>query len=460
MTLSFSKLDSAATAYATILSLGCLARGAVHDGIVALLLLGLMPVLYMALLSTKPIYTSFAIAGGVVTLSLSIVMGLQWFSTGGSFHNGAYMLDRGAMLQSLGHLCFILMTFVLALLVGATESSARIFLRSLLISGAVFLALTFFVLPRENTSVSTYYSYTHGFVNPNNAAAYLGLVMLLALAQAMRLFKYRAKSLHKIFIDIVDQLSLSSIFQWGFLLFTLLLVLAGLFMTGSRGGIFLSLLSSAFFCLIIILKTGFQAHIRKVLFISAALIFVSALLWSFINFGQIISDKFARDGMNSNMRFDVFAAIVPMIADHPWLGVGLGGFPAAFQQYRPDTIASDGIIDKAHNSYLEFAAEMGLPAFFILMITIGWLGYLLYRGIKFREERYIIPTLGLSVWGFAALYSLIDFPLQIPGLGAIFLAVITVCVCQSDPRFCVSASSSNAPVKRRRIRKRRSTSHT
>ena len=129
-----------------------------------------------------------------------------------------------------------------------------------------------------------------------------------------------------------------------------------------------------------------------------------------------------------------------------------------FQQYRPGNISADGIIDKAHNSYLEFSSEMGLPMLLILMTALSWLGALLYNGVKGRKERYVTPALGLSIWLLAALYSLIDFPLQIPGLAALFIAITTVCASQADPRFSEPIQPStnrNAPVKRIRIRKRR-----
>ena len=153
-----------------------------------------------------------------------------------------------------------------------------------------------------------------------------------------------------------------------------------------------------------------------------------------------------------------------MIADHPLLGTGLGSFAMAFQEYRPQSMVADEMIDKAHNSYLEFAAEMGVPALLVLLAALGWVGYQLYRGMRDRRERYVIPTLGLAVWLLGGAYSLVDFPLQIPSLSAIFLALMVICVSQSDPRFSEPMPSTPRDVasssRRVRIRKRRSRSRS
>jgi O-antigen ligase len=179
-----------------------------------------------------------------------------------------------------------------------------------------------------------------------------------------------------------------------------------------------------------------------------------------MNFGQVIAHKFETNGVSSNSRLDIHAAVQPMIADHPLLGTGLGSFPTAFQAYRPSTMSPDEIIDKAHNSYLEFAAEMGVPALLVLMGALGWVGLQLYRGMRDRRERYVIPTLGFAVWLLGGIYSLVDFPLQIPALTALFVALMVICVSQSDPRYYEPAASASRGASsgsgRVRIRKRRS----
>jgi O-antigen ligase len=367
--------------------------------------------------------------------------------------------DKAGWLQSLGRFLLLGMVFTIALFVGSCESSTRLFLRALLFSGTGAVALTFFSATRDGVPETAQYSFTHGLVNPNNASAYLGMMLLVAMAQAVRFFKAPSKSFYKMVLNFIDQLGVVVILKGGGLLFALLMAFTGLLMTGSRAGIGISLLCAAFFSLMVLRRLNLESAVMKWLMAATLAAMLSLLTWSYLNFGQVIQDKWATNGLSGNSRVDIFAAVTPMIAQQPWLGTGLGSFPSAFQQYRPTTISADGMIDKAHNSYLEFAAEMGIPAFIVLMGALGWVGYQLFRGMCDRRERYVVPTLGLAIWLLGGLYSLVDFPLQVPGIAALFLALMVICVSQSDRRFSEPAApTSAAPSQRVRIRRRRSSS--
>ena len=66
-------------------------------------------------------------------------------------------------------------------------------------------------------------------------------------------------------------------------------------------------------------------------------------------------------------RIEVWKASLPMIADHPLLGVGPGHFPSYALQYNPS--ARQGRV--VHNEFLETAAESGLPAALALLLIVG-----------------------------------------------------------------------------------------
>jgi|GEM_PF-4448497 len=469
---ALSRLDVAAISIAVILSIGCLAKGAVYDSVVALLLLLSLPALYLAASGARTVHTGLKTVGLRFLVGVTLILVLQQLlpSSGGSgdlwqqvqaltAHDaGSFALyDKSAWMQGIGRLLLFISIFTSSLFIGSSESSTRLFLQALLLSGTFCLALTFFIATDNGVPSTTFNSYTHGFVNPNSASGYLGVMLLLAMAQSVRFFKIPVKTFRKIFIYLIDQLNIVAIMKGCLLLFALLLSLAGLFMTGSRGGILLTLACAALFSFIIMMKLQLQPRIRQTIIVATMVVMGGILVWSFTNFGQVALDKLNTSGLNSNSRFDIITAVAPMIADHPLLGVGLGSFPDVFQQYRPTNVSSDGIIDKAHNSYMEFAAEMGIPALLMLLAALGWMGRRLYEGVKQREERYVLPALGLAIWLYAALYSLIDFPLQIPGLAALFIAITTVCVSQTDRQLSEPSQSSTAVRKRVRTRKRRST---
>ncbi len=465
---AYSELDLAAIAYACLLSIACLARGAVYDGFIALMLVVALPMLWLAMAQVRPVHVQLLKVGQYLLAALVIVLLAQWIFSGKGPQNlwpqvgsitGQHLVehalqDKWAWLASIARLLLFVITFVMALLIGASEASTRIFFQTLLASGVACLTITFFFTVSDGVPTSTFYSYHHGFVNPNNAAAYLGVMLLLTLLQAVRFFKLPNFSEINL-IMALDQLTVRIVSKAGYILYSMCLVLAGLFMTGSRAGILLSLLSALAFLLMIAHKATRRSKHRPLILFTAMLLTGTMLGWSYGNFGQIIKNKMRNDGISSNSRTDIMAATLPMIADHPLLGSGLGSFPGVFQQYRPTDVSADGIIDKAHNSYLEFAAEMGVPALAALLGALGWMGWQLYRAYRQRSSRYSACAFGLCAWLLAAYDSLVDFPLQIPGLAAVFIAVVTVCTAQTDPRFLLLAKTAQPAMQRVRVRKRR-----
>ena len=69
-----------------------------------------------------------------------------------------------------------------------------------------------------------------------------------------------------------------------------------------------------------------------------------------------------------------------MITDHPIRGVGIGEFKSASALYEP-MLSKPGV---AHNTYLEMAAEMGLPA---LVLFLGIILYT-YRDLMRMRRRF------------------------------------------------------------------------
>jgi O-antigen ligase len=83
-----------------------------------------------------------------------------------------------------------------------------------------------------------------------------------------------------------------------------------------------------------------------------------------------------------------------------------------------------GVWDRAHNTLLEIAAEMGVPL--AGLVVVGWLVafWVLIRGALVRRRDLVVPVAALSVAGIAVLHSLVDFSLQIPGFTLVVLALV------------------------------------
>ncbi len=103
-------------------------------------------------------------------------------------------------------------------------------------------------------------------------------------------------------------------------------------------------------------------------------------------------------------RREMAASTVAMIAEHPWRGFGLGTYANVYPAYA--TFDIGGVVEHAHNQWLEWAAEGGIP------FALAWLALAL--GVSGPAVR--------SVWAIgivaAFLHALVDYPFARFGLTA------------------------------------------
>jgi hypothetical protein len=167
------RLDVAAIAFAAMLSAACLAKGAVYDSAIALLVLGSMPILWLALDDARAVHAKLKRISFLALGFFALIIMLQYLLPSGDGANSIWqqlhdatgaevvdmsLQDKAAWVQGLGRFLFLVIVFTIALLVGSYESSARIFFQALLISGAVGLSITFFTATRNGVPSSTFHS--------------------------------------------------------------------------------------------------------------------------------------------------------------------------------------------------------------------------------------------------------------------------------------------------------------
>ena len=164
--------------------------------------------------------------------------------------------------------------------------------------------------------------------NPNILAGYLDIVACLALGLAVGLSGWRR----------------------GLALTILILALACLGMTYARGA-----------CLVIgILLAGYG-----VLRDWRVLLGIVAIGAGVLFFDPVLSDRllsvFTRIDTSSEMRLAFWESTVAMIMDHPFLGIGWGMYFMVYPEYDFYLQGAPVQIVHAHNMYLNYAAEIGIP---------------------------------------------------------------------------------------------------
>lgn len=129
-------------------------------------------------------------------------------------------------------------------------------------------------------------------------------------------------------------------------------------------------------------------------------------------------------------RFAIYGAVVEAIADRPLLGHGLGSFQDVFRAYVPP-VGAWAEWDMAHNTYLEIAFELGLPAAASFFLAVLLVIARVARGALVRRRNLAVPLTGIGIAVTGAVHSAFDFSLQIPAIAAVFAAILGLAWTQS-----------------------------
>ena len=125
-------------------------------------------------------------------------------------------------------------------------------------------------------------------------------------------------------------------------------------------------------------------------------------------------------------RVDVARATLALWREHPWLGVGPGGFRTAFPTVKPDSVRL--FYDHAHNDWAQLLAERGVvgAATWAALPLAGLV--LAIRAMRRRRDPAIRGAAFGAVAAITALavHGLADFNLQIPANAALFHAAIAI----------------------------------
>ena len=289
-----------------------------------------------------------------------------------------------------------LAVFAVALQVFSNAGSRDRFLRATLLFGfalsvvstlAMFTSRTnvFWIFPALSDRVPA-----GPFLSPNQYAAFIELVLPLALVRAAS--DARRTVLFALMAGAMYASVIASASRAGFVLASLEIVAALALALGARGA-------------------SLHRIARVVAVLAAFIVLFTALvgwetLWNRLN----RADPFAG-------RREMLDSTLDMIRDRPWTGFGLGTWSTVYPAYaRYD----DGLFaNHAHNDWAQWTAEGGFPFLALLLGIAVW---------------SIRPALR-SRWGIGAiavfLHCMVDYPLQKPALAAFFFAVLAVLACSA-----------------------------
>jgi O-antigen ligase len=217
---------------------------------------------------------------------------------------------------------------------------------------------------------------------------------------------------------------------WVLMVFALMLALASLLLSGSRGGL-LALSAEIGIAVLVLRRAAARTRGRRRPIVAAALTLLAGLLlfayivpaWVAQKLGSVAyADRTWAEWAGGRERMAVDA--LRMWRAHAVLGVGLGDFETAYPRYQ--SIPSDLWYDHAHNDYVEAVAETGLVGAVLIFSALALFLRLAFRdsGQPIRpQEGWIRLGATLGCCGMLV-HSLVDFNLHIPANAAWF-AVLT-----------------------------------
>ncbi|WP_281365416.1 O-antigen ligase family protein [Parasphingorhabdus flavimaris] len=156
-------------------------------------------------------------------------------------------------------------------------------------------------------------------------------------------------------------------------------------------------------------------------------------------------DRLFSGGDVEELRWQLLPTLVTMLKDYmPW-GSGFGSFEHVYKIYETPELLRPSYLNQAHNDWLQFFIEGGVPALLIAICAIVWfcvrLGTVAKTWRSSNPVKYgVLMCLAAILFLLAA--SIGDYPLRVPIIMAIF--AVLVCVF-NDGINSVQRRDSNQP---------------
>jgi len=276
---------------------------------------------------------------------------------------------------------------------------------------------------------------TGTYINPNHFAGLLELILPFALAFTLeRLDQVHAQS-HA--VGSFRILGSGRLFSLIFYFFVALLLFAGILLSRSRMGMLSIALTTLTMGLLWLLRSRRTGPRPSIFLLLAAAILFS--LW--LGLGPLLA-RYSSWDADLSSRLSVWKDSLVLIRSHPLLGTGLGTFADSFT--RVQTTHLTRTVDHAHNDYLEFAVEWGLPGAALLFGLILRLFIRLIRTCltsATSDSLYLSLACAGSIFALLV-HSLADFNLQIPANALLFAVILGFAASLKTPRPATAAPQS------------------
>jgi O-antigen ligase len=271
---------------------------------------------------------------------------------------------------------------------------------------------------------------TGTFINPNHFAAHLSVGFACAFACCLAAVQSGGRWQRYDGVKRLAGLGLAVISAGARFGSLMILIAAGVALSGSRAGFLFLAIVTATITLLLILRS--KAKSRTVPFVIGsavvAMLFVGMLLAG-DTLDRRLADVGTDNSVSSRLLMNTYA--LRIIADSPWLGFGFGAFEQVFPMYRDSNLPWGTTMNAMHNSYLEAAIGLGIPGAVCLVLACAWIFVRCLLGALRRRRDALAPIAATAAIGVIALHALVDFSIQIQGIAYVLAALAGAATAQS-----------------------------
>ncbi|MGE0765717.1 MAG: O-antigen ligase family protein [Hyphomicrobiaceae bacterium] len=372
--------------------------------------------LVIILAQVSPLYGNLGWGGVSSRIAAAGGIGLKDLSSMGSSS-----IDRASSLPAVAGVIPPLALFLLVSSLGI-ERLLRL-IGWFVVFGLVCLALGILQVLQGTDSSVRFFAISNRteaigfFANRNHFAAQLYATLLLTVAwtatHATRPIAPRSPTSRK--------------FLWtAGLCCVVLLLLSGLALARSRAGILFVLLAAAAIVAMsptLVVAIGRRSRrVSRIFFVAVA----SVLLLV----GQLGADRFLQrfdTGLVDRMRATLNATTYEALREALPFGTGLGSFPSVYAVYEKSQNLRPEYANRAHDDWLEFPLEAGVPGMLLIVLFLIWFSWALcriwMRPSTNQDVRLCIAQQCASlVVLFLLLHSVVDYPLRTSTMLAYFSA--------------------------------------
>ncbi len=294
------------------------------------------------------------------------------------------------------------------------------------VASGVFQATYGSILNLQGIEISPVFGVAEGnrargsFVYQNHFANYLALALSLGLGLLMAELSSRTMQWNW---RALSRTLLESLLSTKILLrLALIIMVVGLVLSRSRMG------NAAFFTALLVISLYAIWFYKSKPALLKPLV-ISIFVFDMIALGSIfgiekLQQRYEDTSFASETRDDVVRDSLPILQDAPWFGHGGGSFYTVFPAYQPSHY--HWFYDHAHNEYLQFGIELGIP----LTLMLGaWLLWLLWLNLKTMRVKQNKLSRGIAFGCSIAIvhmliHNLVDFNLQAPANAVLFITVL------------------------------------